>query len=359
MDQEFDFTEHSHRRFNPLTNSWILCSPHRSKRPWLGQQEETSDDARPEYDPTCYLCPSNKRSGGASQNPPYTGTFVFTNDFPAVKPDQPPFESGSSEDTLSSRLIKARGVRGTCRVMCFHPRHDLTMAEMSRTNIEAVIDTWTDQVKELSALEYARYVQVFENKGAVMGCSNPHPHCQIWATEGIPEEPKKEMASQIAYKAQHGSCLLCDYVNLEVSTPSTPRIVIQNTSFVCLVPYWAVWPYETLVLPKSHISSLSELSATQKSELASILAKITCRFDNLFNCSFPYSMGVHGAPVGDRSGVNHLHLHFYPPLLRSATVKKFLVGYEMMAESQRDLTAEQAAERLRNCSEVHYKLVKN
>ncbi|TPX48037.1 UDP-glucose---hexose-1-phosphate uridylyltransferase [Synchytrium endobioticum] len=359
--EHFDFTEHSHRRLNPLTNSWILCSPHRAKRPWLGQQEDT-DESRPEYDPNCYLCPGNQRSSGTTSNPPYTSTFVFTNDFPAVHPIQPKYVCATNgTNDLASRLLRAQGVRGSCRVMCFHPRHDLTMAEMSQDEITAVIRTWIDQASELSQLEFGpKYIQVFENKGAVMGCSNPHSHCQIWATDEIPDEPTKELRAQAAYKSENNSCLLCDYVELETSTasnstPSSSRMIFQTPYFVCLVPYWATWPYETIIIPKFHTSSIVDLSPSQIRDLADTFRRITCRYDNVFDTSFPYSMGVHSSPVGDISGVNHLHVHFYPPLLRSASVKKFLVGYEMMAEAQRDLTAEQAAERLRKCSETHYK----
>ncbi|CAG8569692.1 27900_t:CDS:2 [Dentiscutata erythropus] len=343
---EFDFNEHSHRRYNPLTNSWVLCSPHRTKRPWQGQQETADNESLPSYDPSCYLCPGNRRAQGDT-NPEYQNTFVFTNDFAAVKSDQPQF------------LHKSDGVRGECKVMCFSPKHNITVAEMSKDAIIPVIKAWIEVYRNSFSIPYINHVQIFENKGAIMGCSNPHPHCQIWCTELIPEEPTKEIISMTKYYEKNNSCLLCDYVLLEtLKLKDKPRIVCENDSFVCVTPFWAIWPYETMIIAKSHITSLIELDGEkQLSDLADIIRRITCRYDNVFKCSFPYSMGIHQAPIDekDHSHDSHLHLHFYPPLLRSSTVKKFLVGYEMLAEPQRDLTPEQAADTLRKCSEIHYK----
>jgi UDPglucose--hexose-1-phosphate uridylyltransferase len=335
-------------------------------------------DETPSYVPSCFLCPGNPRISGSTLNPLYTSTFVFGNDFPAVQQEQPSVASSNGlkdGDDLANRLLKIQGVRGQCKVVCFSPNHALSMAEMNASEIRAVIETWVSEYKTLGAEPHISHVQIFENKGAVMGCSNPHPHGQIWATEDIPEEPAKELQSLSAYKKEHGgSCLLCDYATLEVKDRS--RLVVENESFLCLVPFWAVWPFETMILSKAHAPSLLDLDNKQKDDLADILSQVTVKYDNLFQVSFPYSMGIHQAPTdGSTDSPAHLHLHFYPPLLRSATVKKFLVGwaflliflwenylktisFEMLGQPQRDLTSEQAAERLRACSNIHYKVTR-
>ncbi|KAG9292704.1 hypothetical protein G9A89_008292 [Geosiphon pyriformis] len=368
MALEFDYTEHSHRRFNPLTNSWVLCSPHRTKRPWQGQVEAMVPDTLPKYEATCYLCPGNVRAQGG-KNPNYEGTFIFNNDFAAILPRQPEISTPNS-DKFSS-LLRIESVLGECKVICYSHQHNITMAEMTNSSILEIIQIWTSSYLSLSNNPRISYIQVFENKGSIMGCSNPHPHCQIWCTSTIPEEPSKELASMRIYHNLHGSCLLCDYIELETSSKETcanfsktlkennsPRLVCENKSFICFIPFWAIWPFETIVISRQHITNLTELNEEQQNDFADIMRRITCRYDNLFECSFPYSMGLHQAPVdGNEHNIDsHLHLHFYPPLLRSSTVKKFMVGYELLAEPQRDLTPEQAAMRLRSCPEIHYKL---
>jgi UDPglucose--hexose-1-phosphate uridylyltransferase len=335
---------HPHRRYNPLTNEWILVSPHRTDRPWLGQVEKLPPGTRPAYDPQCYLCPGNERAGG-KHNPHYESTFVFQNDFSALLPDTPPVE-------LDQRgLLRADSERGFCRVICFSPRHDWTLPDMPLTDIRRVVDVWAEQTAELGALDFINYVQVFENKGAMMGASNPHPHCQTWANEHIPTEPAKEVRSLSAYLDEHGTCLLCDYVALELEAGE--RIVLQNEHFVALVPFWAVWPFETMVLARRHVGSIPDMSDAERDALADVIKRLTTRYDNLFEVSFPYSMGFHQSPTdGAAHPETHLHAHYYPPLLRSATVRKFMVGYEMLSNPQRDLTAETAAARLREMSEI-------
>jgi UDPglucose--hexose-1-phosphate uridylyltransferase len=346
---QFDFP---HRRLNPLTGEWVLVSPHRAKRPWLGQVEKAPQDNLPRYDPACYLCPGNKRAEGAV-NPQYTGTFTFDNDFAALlPPDQ--VRAGAVESDLPTALFNAEVELGQCRVICFSPRHDLTLPELEQAGVEAVVRTWAEQTADLGAKDFIHYVQVFENKGAVMGCSNPHPHSQAWASSHIPNEPHKELVAQSDYAGRHGTCLLCDYVACERAAGE--RIVAANSHFAAIVPYWAVWPFEVLLVSDRHFGSLPDLTAAEIGALADILRKITARYDNLFEVSFPYSMGFHQAPTdGAPHEAWHFHAHFYPPLLRSATVRKFMVGFEMLGQPQRDLTPETAAERLRSLSDVHYR----
>jgi UDPglucose--hexose-1-phosphate uridylyltransferase len=343
-----------HRRYNPLTGEWVLVSPHRARRPWLGQVEKTALQALPQYDPSCYLCPGNRRNTGAT-NPPYTGTFAFDNDFAALLPPDAVLESGDSGHAIPGPeyLFKAEPDSGLCRVICFSPRHDLTLPELSQPEVEAVVRTWSDETRALAAHDYIHYVQVFENKGEAMGCSNPHPHSQVWSTGAIPNEPAKELVQQRAYLAEHSGCLLCDYIAAE--RKSGERVVASNAEFTAVVPFWAVWPFEVLVAANTHVASLPALSPQMVSGLADILRRVTARYDNLFEISFPYSMGFHQQPWDGEHPEWHLHAHFYPPLLRSATVRKFMVGFEMLAMPQRDITPETAAERLRGLSEVHYK----
>ncbi|WP_322488308.1 UDP-glucose--hexose-1-phosphate uridylyltransferase [Chloroflexus sp.] len=338
-----------HRRLNQLTGEWVLVSPHRTQRPWLGQVESLPPAALPAYDPDCYLCPSNTRANGA-QNPAYTETFVFENDFAALLPDIPlervSIRAPGVDGEIGPALLHAEAERGICRVVCFSPHHDLTLAQMSQADVRRVVEVWAEQYRELGEIEWVQSVLIFENRGAMMGASNPHPHGQIWANEQLPNEMTKELATQTAYWHEHNRCLLCDYLALELAAGE--RIVCANETWVALVPFWAVWPFETLVLPRSHTGALPDLDEAGREGLAAILRELTARYDRLFNVTFPYSMGFHQRPTDGLSHDGwHLHAHFYPPLLRSATVRKFMVGYEMLGQPQRDLTPEQAAERLR------------
>jgi len=342
------FLEQPHRRWNPLRREWVLVSPQRNQRPWQGQIETSNATVLREYDPECYLCPENQRANGA-RNPKYEHTFVFDNDFPVLRSARAQFPA----DEIASDLLRAEGEFGVCRVLCFSPRHDLTLPRMSDDGILRVVGAWGALYQSLGALDDVRYVPIFENKGAMMGCSNPHPHGQVWGTSSIPEEPSREQHSLTEYLRKHDRCLLCDYVQLEFARGE--RIVCSNDFFVAVVPFWAVWPFETLLLSRRHFGSLAEMNDAERAGLADIIKRLTTRYDNLFEVSFPYSMGFHQSPTdGAAHPEQHFHGHFYPPLLRSATVRKFMVGFELLGTPQRDLTAESAAERLRELSETHF-----
>lgn len=342
----FNPTDHPHRRLNPLTGDYVLVSPHRTKRPWQGRQERPPQASRPPYDPGCYLCPGNTRASG-DHNPDYTGTFVFPNDYAALLPDVP------AAPPPANPLLAAQAVRGECRVVCFSPRHDLTLPLMPVEDIRRVIKVWAEQTVELGRTY--RWVQVFENKGEMMGASNPHPHGQIWAGDWLPNQIGAEDRHQRVYAEREGAPLLVDYLNAEVEAGE--RIVVENADWVAVVPYWALWPFETLLLPRRHILRLPDLDDARRDTLADILKRLLTKYDNLFEIEFPYSMGWHAAPNDDGDYAHwQLHAHFYPPLLRSASVRKWMVGYEMMAEAQRDITPEQAAERLRALPVRHYSL---
>jgi len=334
-------SEQSHRRFNPLTKEWVLVSPHRTERPWQGALEHLPVAERPKYDPSCYLCPGNQRAGSA-QNPRYESTFVFENDFAALKKDAP----ATRLDIEEKGLLVAEGEPGICRVMCFSPRHDLALSSLSQPEIEDVLRAWTSQSTELARVPGIRHVQIFENRGEMMGASNPHPHCQIWATRSIPEASTRELSSQSTYRKDRGSCLLCDYISIERSQRS--RMVCGNDGFVAMVPFWAVWPFEVLLCSRRHLGAFPELSREEVGQLSATLKQIVSTYDRVFDVPFPYSMGFHQSPCdGSDHPEWHLHAHFYPPLLRSATVRKFMVGFEMLGTPQRDITPELAAEKLR------------
>ena len=342
-----EFNDLPHRRFNPLTESWVLVSPHRAKRPWQGQVEKLPSDERPTFDPTCYLCPGNTRANGEI-NPDYKDVYVFNNDFASLLED---ITEGVFED---GDLFKAEMERGIGKVICFSPQHNLTVPEMEESAIRKVVDAWVNEYLDLGKKPFINYIQIFENKGAIMGCSNPHPHGQIWAQKSIPDEPLKKQKAQLKYWEKHQKSLLSDYLNKELDKKD--RILFENEHFVGLVPFWATWPFEAMIIPKRHIARISDMTNAEKDALANAYKQLTVMYDNLFETSFPYSAGIHQAPTDNKPHAEwHFHMVFYPPLLRSATVKKFMVGYEMLANAQRDITPEKAADVLRNLPKGHYK----
>jgi len=343
-----DLYSEPHRRFNPLTGEWILVSPHRNRRPWLGQTEKPAAVPALIYDPGCYLCPGNERAGGA-RNPNYDSTFVFTNDFAALQPEV----HSAKQDEDGRGLLVSESESGTCKVVCFSPRHDLTLARMAVPEIVNVVDVWVEQYQAIGSFPSINYVQIFENRGEMMGCSNPHPHGQIWANQSIPNEPRKEQEAQRTYLKKHRTCLLCAYLQTEAQAQA--RIVLENEHFITVVPFWAVWPFEVLMTSKQHVPDILALDSSARASLAEMIKALTTRYDNLFETPFPYSMGFHQSPTDGRDHPEwHLHAHFYPPLLRSASIRKFMVGYELLAGPQRDITPETAAETLKNLSPEHY-----
>ena len=331
--------DYSHKRFNILTGEWVLVSPHRAKRPWQGQNEAVNNEVRPAHDPSCYLCSGNTRING-EVNPKYTDVFIFTNDFAALQNNSPSFQ-------VDEGLFKAQSETGICKVICFSPDHSKSLADMTAEEIQKVVFAWQKEYETLGKEPSINYVQIFENKGAVMGCSNPHPHGQIWSQSTLPNEVDKKNTQQLEYYKNHKMSILEKYIQQELE--ANERIIFQNDAFVVLVPFWAIWPFETMIVPKKHKKNISELNDDEALQFAEAIAVITKTYDKLFNTSFPYSSGIHQAPTnGEDNSHWHFHMSFYPPLLRSATVKKFMVGYEMFGTPQRDITAEQAAQRLKD-----------
>ncbi|WP_127139979.1 UDP-glucose--hexose-1-phosphate uridylyltransferase [Flagellimonas marinaquae] len=340
-----NLNEHAHRRYNILTGEWILVSPHRTQRPWQGKRETKVTKERKAHDSDCYLCPGNTRASGAT-NPNYEAVYSFTNDYSALLENTP-------TETMEDGLLRSMGESGICKVICFSPDHSLTLPLMERVDIEKVVVLWQREYLDLGGREGINHVQIFENKGDMMGCSNPHPHGQIWAQNSIPLEVEKKTVQQFNYWKENGGSLLQDYLIHEIE--ANERIIAQNEDFIALVPFWAVWPFEVMIAPKKHYQHIAQLTHRERTSFAKIIQEVTIRYDNLFETSFPYSSGIHQAPTdGKKHEEWHFHMSFYPPLLRSATVKKFMVGYEMFANPQRDITAEQAARMLSSLSEIHY-----
>ncbi len=337
-------TSRPHRRFNALRGEWVLVSPQRTERPWQGQTTKPAVPAGLVYDPTCYLCPGNPRAGGA-QTPKYTGVYAFDNDYPALLPSAPDV----AMETQPGSLLVAETEVGRCRVVCFDPNHSLTLSQMPVESIVRVVEAWKSETAELGGVEHFGYVQIFENRGAMMGSSNPHPHCQIWATGHVPDEPAAEGVQQLAYWKAHGKTLLGEYLAQELAAKE--RVVCENDEFVALVPYWAVWPFETIVLPRRTLGSFLDFDNAQVRGLADVLKQVTMAGDKLFDVSFPYTMGFHQRPTdGEAHPEWTFHAHYYPPLLRSAEIRKFMVGFEMLGMPQRDITPEKAAEMLRDAA---------
>ena len=331
--------DYSHKRFNILTGEWVLVSPHRAKRPWQGQNEAISNEVTPIHDPSCYLCAGNTRING-EENPKYEDVFVFTNDFAALQTSSPKF-------SITEGLFKSESEQGICKVICFSPDHSMSLADMEVLDINKVVKTWQNEYTELGSNDMINYVQIFENKGAVMGCSNPHPHGQIWCQSTLPNEVDKKDQQQRTYFSENNTSLLGDYLEQELE--ANERIIYQNDDFVVLTPFWAVWPFETMIIPKKQYINITKISEQESLNFADAISKITKAYDKLFDCSFPYSSGIHQSPTnGKINDYWHWHMSFYPPLLRSKTVKKFMVGYEMFGSPQRDITAEYAAKKLRN-----------
>nr|WP_306842462.1 UDP-glucose--hexose-1-phosphate uridylyltransferase [Chryseobacterium lathyri] len=350
MNSSFNQKKHPHRRYNPLLDEWILVSPQRASRPWQGQTEKTAEDQLPAHDPNCYLCSGNIRANG-ERNPDYQGVYVFDNDFGSLMKEEVTFSNEQPD------FFSLKPERGINRVICFSENHSLTLPEMEVEDIKKVVDVWQEQYKELGAEDYINHVQIFENKGSVMGCSNPHPHGQIWAQSSIPSTVLRTQENLKKYFEKTGNSLLEDYIKKELEI--NERIILQNEDFVVVVPFWAVWPYETMIVSKRKAENLLEFSDSEKLSLALIIKDVTTIYDNLFEISFPYSAGIHQSPTDGKLHAEwHFHMHFYPPLLRNAEVKKFMVGYEMLAEPQRDITPEQSAEILKNISVMHYKIHK-
>lgn len=338
------FNTKPHRRYNILTGEWVLVSPHRTKRPWQGKTDKTASFNQLEYDESCYLCPGNTRANGV-QNPTYDKTYSFENDFPALLKD-------TEEEVYENRLLQGKTESGICKVVCFSPNHSLTLPLMLKEDIELVIKMWQEEYQTLGAKEGINHVQIFENKGDIMGCSNPHPHGQIWAQQSIPEVVLKKQTHQKEYWSKHQKSILAEYIQQELALDE--RIILKNEHFVALIPYWAVWPYEAMIVPIKHYQHIGQLNTEEVSAYAEILKGLTTKYDNLFETSFPYSSGIHQSPTDGDHPEWHFHMSFYPPLLRSATVKKFMVGYEMFANPQRDITAEQAADTLKSLQHEHY-----